>query len=145
MITSTNDPLIQYIKDDPVRSEIPVEFRLSINKFILALTENTDPLSIVCVSLHDCVPTSVQELSKLSLNPHIAVLYTIWSYRSGAGSLLLKEALTYFSENMSYVKRCVTLSPKTEMAKKFHLKNGAYILQENKDTVNFEYQLLFPG
>ena len=40
---------------------------------------------------------------------------------------------------MPHIKRFVTLSPKTEMAKKFHLRNGATELQENETTVNFEY------
>jgi hypothetical protein len=38
-----------------------------------------------------------------------------------------------------YIKRFVTLSPKTEMAKRFHLKNGAIVFRENEETVNYEY------
>jgi hypothetical protein len=34
----------------------------------------------------------------------------------------------------------VTLSPKTEMARKFHLKNGAEVFQENETTVNYLYR-----
>jgi hypothetical protein len=34
----------------------------------------------------------------------------------------------------------VTLSPKTEMARKFHLKNGAEVFRENPDTVNYLYK-----
>jgi hypothetical protein len=34
----------------------------------------------------------------------------------------------------------VTLSPKTEMARKFHLKNGAEVFRENPDTVNYLYR-----
>jgi hypothetical protein len=37
------------------------------------------------------------------------------------------------------IDRFVTLSPKTEMAKRFHLKNGAVVLRENDTTVNYEY------
>jgi hypothetical protein len=33
----------------------------------------------------------------------------------------------------------VTLSPKTEMARRFHLKNGAIIFRENIETINYEY------
>ena len=32
------------------------------------------------------------------------------------------------------------MSPKTEMAMKFHLSNGAILLRENKETYNFEYE-----
>jgi hypothetical protein len=33
------------------------------------------------------------------------------------------------------------LSPKTEMARKFHMKNGAVELQENDTTINYEYSI----
>jgi hypothetical protein len=38
------------------------------------------------------------------------------------------------------VNKFVTLSPKTEMAKKFHTKNGATLYSENIDSYNFEYK-----
>jgi hypothetical protein len=34
----------------------------------------------------------------------------------------------------------VTLSPKTEMARRFHLKNGASELRENSNTINYIYK-----
>jgi len=37
------------------------------------------------------------------------------------------------------ITRFVTLSPKTEMARRFHLKNGAVVFRENEETVNYEY------
>ena len=37
--------------------------------------------------------------------------------------------------------RLVTFSPKTEMAKKFHLSNGATLLQESPHAYNFEYNI----
>jgi len=36
--------------------------------------------------------------------------------------------------------RFVTLSPKTEMARKFHHSNGAITLSENEVTDNYEYR-----
>ena len=35
--------------------------------------------------------------------------------------------------------RIITMSPKTEMARNFHYKNGARLLQTNEETVNYEY------
>jgi len=35
----------------------------------------------------------------------------------------------------------VTLSPITTMAEKFHLSNGATCLQQNANTVNYEYDI----
>ena len=40
-------------------------------------------------------------------------------------------------------KRLVTLSPKTDMATKFHLSNGAKLIAENMLTNNFEYEIDF--
>ena len=39
----------------------------------------------------------------------------------------------------NHLNRLVTLSPLTEMATKFHLRNGAKLLQVNESTQNFEY------
>ena len=41
----------------------------------------------------------------------------------------------------NHLNRLVTLSPLTEMARNFHLKNGAIELSVNKDTQNFEYKV----
>jgi len=49
------------------------------------------------------------------------------------------NAVSAIQEQFENIKRFVTLSPKSEMAKKFHLKNGASIFRENEDTVNYEY------
>ena len=42
--------------------------------------------------------------------------------------------------NKPEVKTFVTLSPKTEMARRFHHKNGAETYRENADTVNYLYR-----
>ena len=36
----------------------------------------------------------------------------------------------------------VTLSPLTEMARNFHLNNGAEEIQVNDETQNFEYKII---
>jgi hypothetical protein len=41
---------------------------------------------------------------------------------------------------MPDVKRFVTLSPMTDMARRFHLSNGAGVLQVNSTSVNYEYK-----
>mgnify|MGYP003349730749 CR=1 FL=1 len=43
-------------------------------------------------------------------------------------------------EEFPGVQTYVTLSPKTEMARRFHLKNGAGVYRENSDTVNYIYK-----
>ena len=41
----------------------------------------------------------------------------------------------------NHLNRLITLSPLTEMAPNFHLKNGAVEFQVNKETQNFEYKI----
>ena len=41
----------------------------------------------------------------------------------------------------NHLNRLITLSPLTEMARKFHLNNGAEEVSVNDDTQNFEYKL----
>lgn len=140
LIKNLTDPLLSFIKDDPVRPEIPVEFRISGNRYVCALHDET-PSAIVCVSLHDFVPESVEDLSKNSDQPTTAIFYTIWSYRPGSAKEVLLLAVQEIRRLYPSVNRFVTLSPKTEMAKKFHIKNGAFVFRENELTVNYEYSL----
>ncbi len=139
LIQDITNPILNYIKDDPVRPEIPIDFRVGKNRFVSTLVENDRPKAIVCVSLHDFVPSSVNELTTESDVPTTAIFYTIWSYAPGAGVELLRETVEQIRKTFPTVSRFVTLSPKTDMARKFHLKNGAVILRENSDTVNYEY------
>lgn len=138
-ITNLTDPLLDYIKDDPVRPDIPKEFRVGKNKFVSALVEDI-PRAIVCVSLHDFIPEDVEDLSRDADTPTTAIFYTIWSYAPGAGTELLKETVNQIKQQFPTIERFVTLSPKTELAKRFHLKNGADVFRENLNTVNYEYK-----
>ena len=139
-ITDLSHTLLSFIKDDPVRPEIPKDFRVSDGRVVAALTdEEQQPEAMVCVSFHDFVPEDVEGLSKTSTVPTTAIFYTIWSYKSGKGRDLLYQAVKGIQEQYPSVTRFVTLSPKTNMARRFHLKNGAIVLRENIDTTNYEY------
>ena len=54
----------------------------------------------------------------------------------------LRETVVSIKQHYPSIKNFVTLSPKTEMARRFHLKNGARVMRENADTVNYEYYQL---
>lgn len=138
-ITTTNDSLITYVKDDPVRPELSIEFRVAHNRFIAALVEDHQPTSMVCISLHDFIPASVEDLERTVEVPTVCVPYSIWSYSSGNGRNLLMNLIPEVIIKYPSITRIVTLSPKTNLARKFHLKNGAFILQENETSVNYEY------
>lgn len=138
-ITSSSHQLIQFIKDDPVRPEIPTEFRVSEGRLIAALAKDEKPSAIVCVSFHDFVPSNVDDLGRVTEQPTTCVFYTIWSYTPGAGRELLMQAVPALKQHYPTVERFVTLSPKTDTARRFHLRNGATVFRENTDTVNYEY------
>jgi hypothetical protein len=141
LITSTADFLLSFVKDDPVRPEIPKEYRVENNRFIATLVEQEQPLSMVCISLHDFVPKNVGDLDRTSNQPTTAVFYSVWSYKPGAGKELIFQALPKLKEQYPTVNKFVTLSPKTEMARRFHLKNGAGVLSENETTINYDYSV----
>lgn len=137
-ITQVTDPLLVHIADDPVRPEIPAEFRVAANRFVLALVED-QVRAMVCVSLQDSVPAGVEDLGYAGDEVNTAIFYTIWSYAPGAGTELLLSAVDAIRKQYPAICRFVTLSPKTEMARRFHIKNGAVVFRENADTINYEY------
>ena len=139
LITSPEDRLLSFVKDDPVRPEIPTEFRVRDNRFIATLLIDDQPAAMVCISLHDFVPQTVEDLQQTSQTPSVAAFYTIWSYKAGAGAELLKRVLPELKQKYSSLTTFVTLSPKTEMARRFHTKNGAVVFRENTDTINYHY------
>ena len=141
VIKDKSNSLLDYILDDPVRPNLSVNFRVSPNRMVIAMTEKDKPDAIVCVSLHDFVPKSVAELEKTSDEPNTAIFYTIWSYKKGSGAELIFKAVDALRAQYPGLTRFVTLSPKSEMARKFHLKNGAVVFQENEESVNYEYYI----
>ena len=140
---NTIDPWIQeIIKDDPVRSEIPIDHRINEDAEIYALWNNTELGAVTCVSYTEGIPGSVEEMYSLS-SPFMdtVVFYTIWSYTKGSGRELIINASESIIKEHPSIKNIVTLSPKTEMAKKFHTRNGAWHFRENPNTINYAYQL----
>ena len=73
----------------------------------------------------------------------ISVLYSVWSNKKGSGRKIVFDTLDLLKSQYSKNHRYVTMSPKTEMAMKFHTDNGAKLLQENPITYNFEYTVIF--
>ena len=139
-ITDLTHKLLNFIKDDPVRPEISTDFRVSNGRMVAALSSNDDdPDAMVCVSFHDFIPENVKDLDNTTHVPTTAVFYTIWSYKAGKGAELLYKAVKGIKEQYPSVTRFVTLSPKTNMARRFHLRNGAIVFRENIETINYEY------
>lgn len=138
IITNLNDPLIDLVKDDPVRPSIPTAARVHDHAEILVLVEDDQPTAVVCVAYLAEVPRTESELGKTG--DQVAAFYTIWSYQPGAGRRMIRAARIHIATTRPLIKTYVTLSPKTEMARKFHIGNGASMLADNETTINYIYE-----
>ena len=139
-ITTITEELETLIKDDPVRPEIPVTDRVNQNSRIYMLKDGDQTRAVTCVKFLDAIPAAVDDMVGLVESATTAVFYTIWSYAAGAGRALIQEAQNSIKEEFPEIQTYVTLSPKTEMARKFHLNNGAGIYRENSTTINYIYK-----
>lgn len=140
LIKNSADKFFELISQDPVRPSIPQADRVGNNKDIFLIRDDEDNVkAITCVSYQRSVPTLETELFENCDKPEVAVFYTIWSYAPGAGRQLIFDAVKHIRENQKTINRFVTLSPKTEMARRFHIKNGAIVFRDNQETVNYEY------
>jgi len=129
------------VSDDPVRPELSLDFRLNAGREIYVLEQDGKYRAAICVAYTNQVPTTVKELDQLSVdNGSIAIAYTVWSKAPRAGRDIVFRLLD-LCRGKEGIKRLVTLSPKTDMARRFHLNNGAVTLQNNTATDNYEYSL----
>ena len=133
------DPLTRVIKDDPVRPHIPLEQRINDAAEILLLKAGEEILAATCLQWLTEIPKNEEDLKTVSKSRNVAVFYTIWSYSPGAGAALIRQAADWILKEHSEVNDIVTLSPQTEMARRFHIKNGALVHQTNETSVNYRY------
>ena len=139
-ITCITEDLETLIKDDPVRPEIPLTDRVNINSRMYVLKDGDKTAAVTCVKFLNVIPEAVEDMAGLVESATTAVFYTIWSYAAGAGRTLIQEAQKSIEAEFPGIDTYVTLSPKTEMARRFHLKNGAGIYRENPTTINYIYK-----
>jgi hypothetical protein len=138
--TQLTEHLLNLLKDDPVRPEIPAEQRVDSRGCVYVLEDDQgETLAVTCVKFLATIPETVDDLTDVAVNTTTAVFYTIWSYAAGAGRSLIEAAQQDIKNTEPEVMTFVTLSPKTEMARRFHHKNGAKTYRENADTVNYVY------
>ena len=139
-ITCITEDLETLIKDDPVRPEIPLTDRVNINSRMYVLKDGDKTEAVTCVKFLNSIPEAVEDMAGIVESATTAVFYTIWSYAAGAGRTLIQEAKKSIEAEFPGIDTYVTLSPKTEMARRFHLKNGAGIYRENSTTINYIYK-----
>ena len=141
LIKDLHDKFINFLTEDPVRPSIPHIDRIGENKDIFVLRDDYEKVrAITCVSYQSSIPIDESDLFTKCEQPDTAIFYTIWSYQPGAGRELILTAVSHIKNNNKSINRFVTLSPKTELARRFHIKNGAMVFRENLTSVNYEYQ-----
>ena len=124
-----------YIKKDSVRPHIKASVRMAPGRDMYHIDEQ----AFVCLAYLDRVPADEETLLSANVGP-IVVAYTVWSLKKGLGRQIILDLQKMINDTWRF-KRLVTLSPKTEMATKFHLSNGAELIAENMLSNNFEYFL----
>ncbi len=130
-------------EDDPVRPELDNEFRISNGRKIFGLKYNNEIEGVVCIAFTNELPATVKELDLMSVNEkdsQIAIAYTLWSLKKGAGKKIMKELLKYMKEQNN-IDSIMTLSPLTPIATHYHIRNGAKLIKINPTTQNFEYKV----
>jgi hypothetical protein len=141
MLRQLNQNEIELINDDPVRPHLPADWRLRSGREVWVYERNAGTVdAVICVAFTDEVPISESDLKWPGMD--VAVFYTVWSYSKGAGREIIIEAGKRIKKKHPYVKRMVTLSPLTEMAEKFHIRNGAKFVRKGTNCQNFEYEMV---
>ena len=139
--------------EDPVRPELDNDFRTGYGRKIFGVKYKGEIHAVMCFAYTNEIPKSVEDLDIMSQDAHlqstlrgqnvgkIAIAYTVWSKKKGGGKLIVKEVFKKIKKS-NHLNRLVTLSPLTDMAYKFHIKNGAKLISVNETTQNFEYKVI---
>ena len=133
------------VSEDPVRPELTLGWRITKGRKIYGLKYDNEIEGIICIAYTNDVPTSIKELDIMSEladiknEKKIAIAYTVWSRKRGAGKEIMQKVLKMAKENK--IERVITLSPLTPMATHFHIRNGAKQININDYTQNFEYEI----
>ena len=140
------------VDEDPVRPELDIKFRTSYGRKIFGVKYKKEICAIMCFGYTNEIPKNVEELDLMTRDAHlqstlrdknvgkIAIAYTVWSKKKGGGKLIVREVFKKIKKS-NHLNRLVTLSPLTDLARKFHLRNGATELQVNEESQNFEYKI----
>ena len=148
----------KFATEDPVRPDISGQFRSTGHREMFALYNDDIPAldalgkahstldlafldarAVLCAAYCKNIPINEKELLDTQEGSNV-IFYTVWS-RGGhaSGRKIIFDVWALLKEREKYT-RYITMSPKTDMAKRFHLNNGAVLIAENEETYNFEYK-----
>lgn len=127
------------LKADPVRPHIPAWQRVAHNKEYFLLNQSFFVDAVTCVAYLDKIPLDEEDLFADVSFQNVACFYTVWSFVKGTGREVLSKTMRHIATVRPHINTFCTLSPKTDMARKFHLANGAILFRENQLTDNYIY------
>ncbi len=133
------------VSEDPIRADLDVTFRTSYGRKIYGLKSSDNIEGFICIAFSNEVPQTIKELDLMSRNAYhekngnIAIAYTVWSRKRGAGKQTIFNTKKFIKEGMKSVNRFITLSPLSPIATHFHIKHGAKLININATSQNFEY------
>tara|TARA_B100000214_G_C23963296_1_gene626418 strand:- start:1315 stop:1755 length:441 start_codon:yes stop_codon:yes gene_type:complete len=128
---------------DPVRPELGVSFKTYPGREVFGLRDESGKyVAFCCVARTLQVPWDIMSLSSFTANDGtVYVPYTVWSLKKGSGKAIINALLDKVRGSEEDIRRVVTLSPRTDMARNFHLRNGAKEIAVHVVTANFEYEI----
>jgi len=152
------------IEDDPVRPKLfkdnSVRFEDPFHVYAEINDETGEIAAVVCTIICKFVPQDERQIKLIAMGKtgqleeqlkereemhgQLGVVlcpYSIWSYQRGHGRKLINNLLEAAPLMHPEVDAVITMSPHTEVALKFHLRNGAGIFATNPDCVNYEYEV----
>lgn len=139
---ANDDWTLGHVKDDPVRPHLPMTWRVTNGREVYILEDDYAGIAraVVCVAYTNGIAITEDDLNNTQ-DPDTAMFYTVWSYDKGAGREIIFSTAEVIQREKPHIKRYCTLSPLTEMAEKFHLRNGAKFLRKGDTCQNFEYEV----
>ena len=150
------------IEDDPVRKALFKDNRIRFDDpfaVYAEINEETGEIAaVVCVVVCKFIPQdeyqlrliasgstqeledTLEEVSEGELGT-VVCPYTIWSYQRGHGRNLINNLLEAVPVMYPEADALITMSPHTRTALKFHVRNGAVMIDRGEGAVNYEYEL----
>jgi hypothetical protein len=152
------------IEDDPIRPKLfkdnSVRFEEPFHVYAEVNDETGEIAAVVCTIICRFVPQDEYQIKLVAmgktkeieeqlrereaLHGELGVVlcpYSIWSYQKGHGRKLINNLLEVAPVMHPEIDAVITMSPHTDTAMKFHLRNGAGIFATNTECVNYEYEV----
>ena len=132
-----DDPFAVYAEINEETGEIAAVVCVVVCKFI---PQDEYQLQLVAAGASQELEDTLEEATEGELGT-VVCPYTIWSYQKGHGRNLINNLLEAVPIMYPEADAVITMSPLTTMALKFHVSNGAVMIDRGESAVNYEYEI----